>query len=476
MNNNKANEEDAKDGEKERESEEEDNELDQMNESVVGGSNDEQEGNLHEEADHNSATEEQANDAGDRWREETPDNDAHAQDEKNRSQNSQESGGNCNADISDGEKRECGGDYPDVESGGLSVEMSNDEQKEVISSQTNSENFETNAEDLSTGHDSSANHSVVQLSLAITSDAPNEEKPDKHSDNESKMAETGESGGSVLLSTTDIVERMDKLTLNADLDKELDDFQLGGASSDSSVNCSFRTVGDASLSLDRNEISQRDFARVDEDLALKDCLPGGNSETVVTSLNEKDSSRSRLANEEETGTAESQANENVKDDQDVKREIEITENREAWSGSSLGNETKETLNKAAKSESISEENESDSDEQLEPDSQANRGLTLQPAYLPSPGECSIMSCLSQFCAAELLDGSNKFACEECSRRVQQSKKNNGPGTAGEERNSDGSEDGKLVLSFMPVLAFSHYNQRLVSPSDVKFKRYMVASV
>ncbi|CAL1531431.1 unnamed protein product [Lymnaea stagnalis] len=42
--------------------------------------------------------------------------------------------------------------------------------------------------------------------------------------------------------------------------------------------------------------------------------------------------------------------------------------------------------------------------------------TLAPRYHPSPKECSILSCLNQFTAAELLTGSNKFGCKECSRR------------------------------------------------------------
>uniref|UniRef100_A0A2C9LRS2 ubiquitinyl hydrolase 1 n=1 Tax=Biomphalaria glabrata TaxID=6526 RepID=A0A2C9LRS2_BIOGL len=42
--------------------------------------------------------------------------------------------------------------------------------------------------------------------------------------------------------------------------------------------------------------------------------------------------------------------------------------------------------------------------------------TLAPRYHPSSKECSILSCLNQFTAAELLTGSNKFGCKECTRR------------------------------------------------------------
>ncbi|XP_041351412.1 ubiquitin carboxyl-terminal hydrolase 16-like [Gigantopelta aegis] len=41
--------------------------------------------------------------------------------------------------------------------------------------------------------------------------------------------------------------------------------------------------------------------------------------------------------------------------------------------------------------------------------------TLCPRYHPSSKECSIMSCLHQFTAPELLTGSNKFGCKTCTR-------------------------------------------------------------
>ena len=44
------------------------------------------------------------------------------------------------------------------------------------------------------------------------------------------------------------------------------------------------------------------------------------------------------------------------------------------------------------------------------------GFTIGSPYTPSPGECSVQSCLSQFCSPEVLEGKNKFACEECSKR------------------------------------------------------------
>lgn len=42
--------------------------------------------------------------------------------------------------------------------------------------------------------------------------------------------------------------------------------------------------------------------------------------------------------------------------------------------------------------------------------------TLAPRYQPSSKECSVMSCLHQFTAAELLTGSNKVSCKWCSKQ------------------------------------------------------------
>jgi len=42
--------------------------------------------------------------------------------------------------------------------------------------------------------------------------------------------------------------------------------------------------------------------------------------------------------------------------------------------------------------------------------------TVGPEYLCKPGECSIMSCLRQFTNKDVLEGNNKFRCEECTKR------------------------------------------------------------
>ena len=42
--------------------------------------------------------------------------------------------------------------------------------------------------------------------------------------------------------------------------------------------------------------------------------------------------------------------------------------------------------------------------------------TLAPRFHPVSHECSVMSCLNQFTAAELLTGNNKFRCSVCTKK------------------------------------------------------------
>lgn len=46
--------------------------------------------------------------------------------------------------------------------------------------------------------------------------------------------------------------------------------------------------------------------------------------------------------------------------------------------------------------------------------------TLVERYIADPHECSVLSCLNQFTAAELLTGNNKFGCDFCKKRKQKS--------------------------------------------------------
>lgn len=52
---------------------------------------------------------------------------------------------------------------------------------------------------------------------------------------------------------------------------------------------------------------------------------------------------------------------------------------------------------------------------LHHDAKYKAKCTLAHRYLPSSKECSVMSCLHQFTAAELLTGSNKVGCKVCTR-------------------------------------------------------------
>ena len=91
------------------------------------------------------------------------------------------------------------------------------------------------------------------------------------------------------------------------------------------------------------------------------------------------------------------------------------------SNSTEENGTREAMELAVSNGENWDECEADSEEENETGCRSRKPLTLQSVYHPSPGECSVMSCLSQFCASEMLDGNNKFACEECSKRVNEGK-------------------------------------------------------
>ena len=54
--------------------------------------------------------------------------------------------------------------------------------------------------------------------------------------------------------------------------------------------------------------------------------------------------------------------------------------------------------------------------ELRRDARYRSKTTLAPRYQPSSKECSVMSCLHQFTAAELLTGSNKVSCKWCTKQ------------------------------------------------------------
>ena len=61
--------------------------------------------------------------------------------------------------------------------------------------------------------------------------------------------------------------------------------------------------------------------------------------------------------------------------------------------------------------------------------------TVAPFYEAKEGELTVMSCLSHFCAPELLEGRNKFACGECTKRAAKN-----ANSANEERDSSSGDD------------------------------------
>lgn len=47
--------------------------------------------------------------------------------------------------------------------------------------------------------------------------------------------------------------------------------------------------------------------------------------------------------------------------------------------------------------------------------------TLQPQPKCEDGECSVLTCLNQFTASEIMNGNNKVSCERCTEQYKQSK-------------------------------------------------------
>ena len=133
----------------------------------------------------------------------------------------------------------------------------------------------------------------------------------------------------------------------------------------------------------------------------------------------------------------------------TEQETNITENQRLCSNSGKGDENEGATEISAKSE---EESETESEEEFENDNGIDRILTVQPAYRPSPGECSVLSCLSQFCVSELLDGNNKFACEVCTKRAQRNNKEEGSRKTKDndkdDVSGDSSSEGKLTFFWL----------------------------
>ena len=169
-------------------------------------------------------------------------------------------------------------------------------------------------------------------------------------------------------------------------------------------------------------------------------VPQGNFETICVSSDEKMSTETlKKADEVERKSNEIVAGlvEEGQGCAPTEQETNSVENERPCSDSAMGSGKEETTKLSVESE---DECETDSEDEYENDHRSGGILTLQPAYQASPGECSVMSCLSQFCASELLDGNNKFACEVCTRRAQRAKKRKGSRTPKDDDKDDVSGD------------------------------------
>lgn len=82
--------------------------------------------------------------------------------------------------------------------------------------------------------------------------------------------------------------------------------------------------------------------------------------------------------------------------------------------------------------------------------------TLAPRYMASSHECSILSCLNQFTAPELLTGNNKFGCENCTKLRQEKLDLKGDGKKPEVVYSNAS---KQLLIFSPPAVLTLHLKR-----------------
>ena len=252
-----------------------------------------------------------------------------------------------------------------------------------------------------------------------SSDGKLENEPQVYqNDSEVKLANDGTQ--SVWSSIKAIVEEIVNLALNTSLDEafsstcvenRLED-QGVQEEKDSLANCSETSTATEGLSqLDEHLVTGT------ETYPETEHLPPGEFKTVSVDKSEQHCSNNGV---------------------DTRREENDQEYGGCCSNSTEENETKEDMELDATNGEIFDECEADPEEENETDYRSRKPLTLQPDYHPSPGECSVMSCLSQFCASEMLDGNNKFACEECSKRVNEGK--GASAAKGDKKDTDDSGD------------------------------------
>lgn len=355
----------------------------------------------------------------------------------------------------------------DTETEVPAVDVIDNEDKDTISSCLSPERLQGNA-DKTEERDLTTTAFVEQLTTENTEYAKQEEGV-RLVDNEPDIKQDNDDNQSLSPSENEIVEGMDQLTVNMSIRRDVEDFHRESVSYDvSEKDGTSQDGGRGSLAVKDENISSADIpsndgtfqdgerdslAVKDENISSADDIPRDNSEGLTTTVNEETSPTSvamkSSSNELGEHLLETKTSENVTDhatvDQDSTIESKISANEQNVSDFVHKGEN-EAEEKTEINEQISDEPETDSEEEHEYDSEANSTLTLQPSYHPSPGESSVMSCLSQFCAPELLDGNNKFACEECSKRAQGSKNNKGSSVNGNEGSTDDkdsdSDDGK----------------------------------
>ena len=367
----------------------------------------------------------------------------------------------------------------DTETEVPSVDMIDNEDKDTILSHSSPECLQGNA-DKTEERDLSTTAFVEQLTTENTKYGKQEEV--RPGDNEPDIKHDNDDNQSLSPSENEIVEGMDQLTVNVSIKRDEEDFHTESVSNDVSKKDGTSQDGERdSLAVKGETISSADeipsndgtsqdgerdsLAVKDENISSANDIPRDNSEGLTTTVNEETSPTSvamkSSSNELGEHLLETKTSENVTDhvtvDQDSTIESKISASEQNVSDFVHKGEN-EAEEKTEINEQISNEPETDSEEEHEYDSEADSTLTLQPSYHPSQGECSVMSCLSQFCAPELLDGNNKFACEECSKRAQKSKNNKGANVNGNEGSADDkdsdSDDGKYKSCLQGHLTWS----------------------
>lgn len=259
------------------------------------------------------------------------------------------------------------------------------------------------------------------------------------SQNEPEVKLANDVTQSVLLSINEIVDEIVNLALNTSLEKAftltseenpLGDSAVHEEGKDTLQNCSEAFT--ATEGLPRRD---ENFVAGSETFAETEGLPPGDLKTVTV-----DSHEHCLNNS--VGTRHQENDE---------------DNQGCCSDSTKENGAEEAMDLAVTNGENCNESEADCEEEEETDCRSRKPLILQPAYHPSPGECSVMSCLSQFCASEMLDGNNKFACEECSKRAQRVNEAKGARAAKDKNKNDDSGDssseGELrisVIGYLPM--------------------------